>query len=189
MNSQFALTTALVTLAACSSPSDPTQAEIPASADEPRLTVEDFAAAFGTDWAGTLTYLDYGSGERVSISVTAALAPAPQTAEGEAISVTVGYPDEPQYDSTSVIVLRDGGHQYGDQQLIARKKSGDLLEYSTSASGEDADRSASFRFDYVVSTCLYSVAKNVTFDGEAETFERNRYELTPTNRPECAGGQ
>ncbi len=140
-----------------------------------RVTEADIDRLAGGPWVGTLTYLDYGSGKRVSIDSSLVV----RRLEGEPPSweFGVGYSKEPHADSKETVVLGRGGEVLGDEVVVSREVVAGGVKIVTEADGEDDGRKARFRFEHVISEREYTRRKLVRFAGagEGEFFERHVY--------------
>ena len=140
---------------------------------EPRVMADDFARLAGARWAGTLTYLDYGSQKEVSIRSDLIVTRSP---DGSWVFEYV-YPDEPKANGTKTVKLAEGGAMLGDEAVVERASldGGRALRIVTRRRGKDNDREALFRFTYLLDASSFSIRKEVRPEGASEFFERNRY--------------
>lgn len=141
--------------------------------DELRLTTSDLSGLGGKNWAGTLTYLDYGSGEKVAIPVTAHV-----TVKLNCLRLGLIYPGEPEANSTDEICISEDGSQFGEAPLISLQRLGPgFAALQTEAPGQDDDRPALIRQNYILSTSALTSGKEVSFDDGETWIERNEFDL------------
>jgi hypothetical protein len=157
---------ALIVCNGCATHSQPAEAHSTiAAADIDRLT--------GSPWIGTLTYLDYKSGEKTTIDSNVTIRRVGTTRSWE---YAYGYSKEPHADSTEVITLNGEGTKLGDEWVISRDDIPGGVRFITQTTGEDDHKKATLRFEHVVTEHAFSRRKLVKFDGESSFFERHVYE-------------
>jgi uncharacterized protein YdbL (DUF1318 family) len=139
------------------------------------LSEKDLKGLEGETWIGTLTYLDYGSGKKTSIKSNLNVAKKSK----EVWTFAYTYPDEPNANSTSEIMLEADGKKLNGQNVIAKRGSEDgTLQIVTTKEGQDNDKQALFRFTYTITQKALSIRKEVQYVGGSEWFERNVYSWT-----------
>ena len=143
----------------------------------------------GSPWHGTLSYLDYQSNSKATISSTLEVVQQPGLAQvgndfadagvAPGWQFRIGYPDEPKMDSAQVVRIEDGGRRLSGEKVLSRSERGDgVICLVTEERGRDDDRPADFRFTYNIAARAFSIRKEVRPDGAAEFFERNCYRWT-----------
>lgn len=133
----------------------------------------DVSRLTGEVWRGTLTYLDYQSGERTTIPSTLRVTPG----EGDgAWTFAFGYADEPQADGATTIAITEDGAMIGDETVVERIERPDgSVRIVSEQQAEDNNRPAKLRFVYEISDEAFSITKLVRYEGEKEEFERNTF--------------
>ena len=129
----------------------------------------------GAPWSGTLTFLDYRSKKKVSIPSNLNVRP---NGEDEWSWVfEYEYPDEPQANSKEIIQLsKDGSSMNGEVVLERISLPDKTVRFVTEKKGQDNNRSASFRFTYLINAKSFSIRKDVRYEGEEQFFERNAFD-------------
>lgn len=136
------------------------------------VTPESFDPILGTDWAGSLTYMNYQDPFQ-DVTIPAALEVA--VVEG-GFEFSYKYPDEPHANSSSIVVLSEGGSVLMDQPVTANETLADGMQQITTAFAcEDMGKPASCEMIYVLSPNALSMRKMVTYEGEGQAFRRNEY--------------
>lgn len=135
----------------------------------------DFALIEGDGWAGTLTYLDYGTQKLSSIPVALDVAPA----SGRTVTYKIKYPGEAQYNTTEKLKLSKDGTRLNGNAIIERTSQQDeSVEIVTLERGKDDNREADIRTTYKLSSSALTITKDVKFDDGEDFFERNELALT-----------
>jgi len=131
-------------------------------------------------WEGSLTYLDYTSGEPYTMGANVDIKRIGGT---NRLLLSVSYPEEASANSTETLTLSADGTHIDDETVISRAeaKNGDILIVTekTGTDGND-DRPAVFRFTYIIGRSTFSKKKEVRFDGETEWVTRHEYSYTRT---------
>ena len=154
-------------LASCSS-------RPPVDENVAKLEPADIDRLCGAPWVGTLTYLDYTSGQHTTIDSNVTVrrvGSKPATWE-----VGIGYSKEPHADARELVGLSADGTMLGTERVIVMNRSLEgQLRFVTECDGMDDNRQATFRFEHDVSQQSYSRRKMVKFAGTSEWFERHIY--------------
>lgn len=138
------------------------------------VTMDVLRPLFGKEWAGTLTYLDYGSKEQTSIQVAMTVEPV----NDYEIEVTFAYPGEESANSTSRITFSEDGKTFNGQNVVAVESLGNgVTEILTSEYGEDDGKHALLTYTYVIGQNIYSNEKFVLYEGEDRAILRNSYSM------------
>ena len=139
------------------------------------LSPSDLAVVAGTDWTGSLTYLNYQPPfEDVTI---------PANLEVEAtdtgLKFAYVYPDEPHANSTIILKVSEDGQWMMGAPIVSNTllESG-MREVKTAYSCEDMGKAASCEMIYTFGASELNVTKMVTYEGETDAFRRNAYNFT-----------
>lgn len=131
----------------------------------------------GSQWKGTLTYLNYTDSKPVTIPSTFKLTKA---ADGWLFAI--GYDEEPHANSASFLQLVDAGEvlKNGDtsERIVGRTTQGDRVIITTELTGEDDNKPASIRKVYSIAPAAFSIQKLVKFTDGGDWFERHIYRWT-----------
>ena len=139
------------------------------------LSPSDLAVVAGTDWTGSLTYMNYQPPfEDVTI---------PANLEVEAtdtgLKLAYIYPDEPHANSTVTLKVSGNGQWMMGAPIVSNTLSeSGLREVKTAYSCEDMGKKASCEMIYSFGASELNVTKMVTYEGETEAFRRNAYSFT-----------
>ena len=147
-----------------------------ASAMEPApLEVTDLEVAIGSDWTGSLTYLNYQEPFidftiPVTLTVTAAEA---------GLKLAYVYPDEPHANSTVLAEIGANGSELMGEPIVSNTEREDGgREIVTAFDCEDMGRAAACEMTYAFAPKELRIKKMVTYEGETESFRRNAYVFT-----------
>ena len=137
--------------------------------------IEDFRLLEGDDWSGSLTYLDYGSGERVSIPVELKV----QVIDDTSLEYAIRYPDEEEHNASAQLRITGEGSFIDGQEVVSRKWAMDgPLTLTTQGRGYDDNREVDIRFIYVISENEFRMLKDVRFSPDESYINRNEYAFT-----------
>lgn len=140
----------------------------------PRVYARDFNEAVG-QWQGSLTYLDYTSGQPYTMPAELEIRQLPGKNQ---FLLADHYPGEPQADGADTLAIADRGRGLNAARVVSRKKRADgSLELVTESEGVDGNdnRPATFRLTYVLGPAVFSRTKEVRFTGEAVWIKRHEY--------------
>lgn len=141
------------------------------------VKADDLGRLTGAQWKGTLTYLDYGRNEKVSIPSN--LTVSHSGADERSWMFEYRYPDEPKADGGKSVTVGKDGLTINDERVIERTTLADgTLKIVTEKAGKDNDKPSLFRFTYLLGPKSFSIRKEVRHEGAAEFFERNQYSWT-----------
>jgi hypothetical protein len=145
-----------------------------AAISTPKIEPTDFQILTGDKWTGTLSYLDYGNGQKTSIASTLSVK---QSADDKLKWVfDYQYPDEPKASQKrDVILSADGGMIDGDKVVEKQYLPDGTLKFVTEKDGRDNNKPALLRNTYSISSTNFSIKKEVKMEGEKVFFERNEY--------------
>jgi hypothetical protein len=142
---------------------------------EARIKIDDLQILTGTQWSGTLTYLDYRSKKKISIPAN--LNVSPNGADKWSWIFEYVYPDEPQANSREIVRLSKDGRSINGEVVLERIGLPDnTVRLVTEKKGEDNNRSASIRFTYLINAKRFSIRKEVRYEDEDQFFERNGFD-------------
>ena len=145
------------------------------SLNEARIKRDDLQILTGTQWSGTLTYLDYRSKKKVSIPAN--LHVTPNVEDKWSWVFEYVYPDEPHANSREIVRLSEDGRSINGEVVLERLSLPDnTVRFVTEKKGEDNDRSASIRFTYLLNAKSFSIQKEVRYEDEDQFFERNSFD-------------
>jgi hypothetical protein len=149
-------------------------AYVPAPADGPTISPDDFTPLVGTDWKGTLTYLDYGDGKtEVTIPVELMVLQTERT-----FGLYFTFPEDPEADGGADITISDNGRMINQETVTRRLEENGSLMVVTLAPCEDGGVQASCEYTYEISGSAFSIRMMVTLDGDTEAFRRHHYSFT-----------
>ncbi|WP_409432060.1 hypothetical protein ACJ3XI_07510 [Litorimonas sp. RW-G-Af-16] len=142
------------------------------SAEGPTVSLSDLAVLTGDDWVGSLTYLDYSSGEMAEIATKVSI----QAPESRQITYTISYPDEPWEDGTDTIKLSEDGRLV-DGYVVIQSQTGEAGEvmFMTEHAGEDDNQPATIRMAYRVAPKEFQIRKDVKFEASEAFITRSTY--------------
>nr|WP_070960512.1 hypothetical protein [Hyphomonas sp. Mor2] len=146
-----------------------------AAEDPVTVSVEDLSVVIGTEWTGSLTYLNYG--EPVKDFTIPAEIDVAETEGGFKFSFQ--YPDEPHANSTSLTGISADGTQINGETVVANA----LLdtgarEIRTTSSCKDMGKAATCEMIYTLGSKTFEMRKMVTYEGETDAFRRNVFSFT-----------
>ena len=121
----------------------------------------------GARWVGTLTYLDYSKNKSVSIRSDLIVTEVPD--HPASLEFSYLYPDEPKANSKTTISIKNNGASLGDETLVSNTRiDTTTLKIITTNAGQDNNRTAQFRFTYVLNARAFSILKEVRVEGSAD---------------------
>lgn len=146
-----------------------------ALAESPCVTQADLTMLDGAPWTGSLSYLDYSSGESEQIPVTIQF----DKPGKKKVIYRIKYPGESQYNSREKLRISKDGRKLNGEPVVSRSVLEDgtivvVTEYRDKDDGQQAD----IRMTYSLHASRLEIRKEVRFDSDGEYFERNAYRLT-----------
>jgi hypothetical protein len=136
------------------------------------ISLDDFKILNNTSWEGTLTYLDYKSGELTPVSTTMQI-----TITEKVIEQNIQYTWEPNKNVQAKIKIKKNGTHLGKQKVISKTiNDNGTIQLITIAEGKDDNKKATMFYTYEFNSDSYIVLKEVQFKGSNERFMRNTYE-------------
>jgi opacity protein-like surface antigen len=147
---------------------------VSASAQTAKVSPDDMKVIEGSQWMGTLTYLDYGTNKQTSIKSNVTVS---RLDSGKLTwTFDYQYPDEPKANSKDEVVLSPDGKTFDGETVIERIKQADgTLKIITTKEGVDNGKKSLYRFTYLAGKNSFSVKKEVRREGSTEYFVRNEY--------------
>jgi hypothetical protein len=138
------------------------------------LKVKDISNSVG-NWESQLTYLDYSTGKpyKMSANIKVSL-----TENEKGYIMEYEYPKEPQANSKDTTYIVD--KLFGKEKIVEFEN--DLYggyKLVTEIAGEDGNdhKKAKLRHTYLLKSNIYSITKEVKFDGTDKWVKRNEYLL------------
>lgn len=138
------------------------------------LQIKDLAASTGS-WQGELTYLDYTSGKPFTMLANIKIS---LTGDNKGYIMSYEYPKEPQANAKDTTYIKD--KLFGKDKIVGFKMAADRsFTLVTEIVGEDGNdhKKAILRHTYILKSNIYSVVKDVKFDGTDVWIKRNEYQL------------
>ena len=139
------------------------------------LSPSDLAMVAGTDWTGSLTYLNYQPPfEDVTIPANLEV-----DATDTGLKLAYIYPDEPHANSTVTLNVSEDGQMMMGEPIVSNTllESG-TREVKTAFACEDMGKAADCEMTYAFGESELKVTKMVTYKGETDAFRRNAYTFT-----------
>lgn len=149
---------------------------LPALASEPdALEVADLEIVVGTEWTGSLTYLNYQE-PFIDFTIPATLT---VTATEAGLKLAYAYPEEPHANSTVQAEISANGRKLMGEPIVSNTEleTGER-EIRTRFACEDMGRAAVCEMTYSLAPSALRITKMVTYDGETDAFRRNAYVFT-----------
>jgi hypothetical protein len=141
------------------------------------VSIKDFKPVIG-QWQGTLTYLDYSSGK--PFSMPARIKVSRVRKNDQLLILSFRYPDEPKANENDTLVISRGGSAINGAAIVSKEWSaGGLLQIITEERGTDGNenRKALLKHIYQISKKVFSIRKEVKFDGGQNFILRNEYKM------------
>jgi len=144
----------------------------PDSGNGMAVTIDDFRRLEGDNWEGSLSYLNYGSDNRSTIPVKAAI----KVLGKKALQYAIQYPGEEQYNAKERLKLSSDGTRIDGFIITSREQTADgMLILTTEGTGRDDNRPAEVQLIYTVAADRFSIRKNVRFKSSEAYLNRNEY--------------
>ncbi len=141
-----------------------------------RMQPTDLDLLIGKPWSGTLTYLDYTSGEPTTIRSSLSVHRAQSLG---AWKFSIGYGDEPHADTSDVVAVSADGRKFADEPVVERSLELDgSIHVVTECDSTDNGQPVRMRHVYVIGERACSLQKLVRGEGQVEFFERHIYRWT-----------
>lgn len=141
-----------------------------------KLQLTDLLILTNKKWAGTLSYLDYGSAKLVQIQTE--LEVIASTKEKGCYTWITKYPLEPTHNSTDEIIISTDGSSIDEEMVKTRSVLKDgTLKFITEREGSDNNKKALFRITYFISKSQFFRKKEVRYLEDKNWFTRNELSL------------
>ena len=142
--------------------------------ESPEVKTGDLQLLTGSQWTGTLTYLDYRRNKKVSIPSN--LSVSQSTEDKRSWVFEYQYPDEPKANNKNIVTISKDGRIINGETVVERTGlAGKTLKIVTEKSGSDNDKAATLRYTYLIGSKSFSIRKEVRYEGATEYIERNEY--------------
>ena len=143
----------------------------------PVVSVKDFKPAIGK-WTGTLTYLDYSGGK--PYTMPANITVGKDVANTQRIIFYYDYPNEPKANGSDTLLISTGGAVFDGATVVSKERNGRVLRIVTDKNGLDGNdsKAAVIRHIYTIGKKIFSIRKEVKFDGEEKWITRNEYKMS-----------
>lgn len=136
------------------------------------IQASDLATLVG-NWEGSLTYLNYGDNQYVTIETNLEIVAGENENE---LAVTNTYPDEPNAGGSYRLRITKKGMRLNKEPVISRSLLDDgTIEVVTQYRGRDDNKRAQIRITYRISDSSYTSRKDVQYKGETEWIKRNEF--------------
>lgn len=144
-----------------------------------RMQATDLDLLIGEPWSGTLTYLDYTSGETTAIRSSLSVQ---RTRSSGAWNLAIGYSDEPQEDTSDVVAISADGRKFADESVVERRVEPDgSIRVVTECDSTDNGLPVRMRHVYVIGERACSLQKLVRGEGDRGFIERHVYRWAREN--------
>ena len=145
---------------------------------DPVLKAKELEPLIG-EWTGSLTYINYGSGEPYTMPAKLSVAPGKKD---EQFTLLYQYPKEPKANRTGKIVLSKNGRQVNKKPLTSVEQlDNGLLQVITESTGRDDNRKATIRNIYILGAEEFIIRKEVQFENTEAWLTRNEYSFKRPN--------
>lgn len=138
------------------------------------LTSKDLKPLIGA-WQGSLTYLDYTTGEPYTMPADIDIKRIGKTHQYTFFNK---YPDEPKANSTDKVSLSADGTEFNKEKLTSKRRLPNKgIEFTTEVLGQDGNdnKPALFRHTYTITKTTYTCRKEVQFVGTTAWIKRHEY--------------
>ncbi len=138
------------------------------------LSIDDLDDLKG-NWTGSLTYLDYNSGEPFTMPCNVTIT---DTKQANKLQISYNYPKEPAANSKSKITLSKDGRAINKKPIVAiNRKDNGLKEVYCEYEGRDGNdnKEATIRTYYTIGKKEFKIAKFIKFKGTDEWIKRNEF--------------
>lgn len=137
------------------------------------IKLSDFDYLKDTSWKGTLTYMDYQSGELVTIDTTMQL-----DIENDKIVSNIQYTYEPNKNNRSTVKIKQTGTYFGSEKVVSFNNDNGTITLVTTYQGKDNGKNADMYITRTMTSSTYTVSKKVVYKDTKEELIRNRYSYT-----------
>ena len=137
------------------------------------VSTSDFEILDNTNWKGTLTYLDYQSGELSSIDTNLQV-----EIEGNKVKSNLQYVYEPHKNNKSSVQIKKNGTYYGKEKIVSNTLNNGTRTIITTYEGKDNGKKATMFITHEFNKTSYTISKKVAYKNTDESLVRNTYKFT-----------
>ena len=134
------------------------------------ISIKDFESLNNTNWKGTLSYLDYQSGEISNVETTLQI-----KIEGDKVKSNMQYTYEPNKNNKSSVQIKKSGTHYGNEKIVSNTFKNGTRTIVTTYTGKDDNRKANIFITHKFNNTCYKIQKKVVFINTNESIVRNTY--------------
>ena len=142
--------------------------------NEYKITPNDLEILIGY-WEGTLTYLDYSTGEPFKMPANLKIEQGKNKYQLKLYNI---YANEPKANNTSKFVISKDGKKIDGKPIFSRKTNqNNELEFIVEYPGKDGNdkKKATIRQIYVLGNSSFVIRKEVKFQDQNEWIKRNEF--------------
>jgi len=136
-----------------------------------KISPNDLERAVG-EWQGSLTYLDYQTGEPYTMPANLVVKPG---GNEYGLILQYIYPNEPKANSSETIEMSSDGSKLNKHTVTSRQERDGQIEIHTEHMGKDNDKKALIRHIYIMGTNSFIMLKEVQFDASEGWIKRNEF--------------
>ena len=160
---------------ACAAPASNVATASEISQSDISVTEQDFGRLAGTNWTGTLSYLDYSSKKMSAIPVGLDF----KSPKGRTLKYVITFPNEPQYNSKEKMKLSRDGKQLDGHMVVSKSTESDgSLNIITQHKGKDDGQTAMIKMRYNINDNAFTITKDVKPMTAQAYFLRSEYKFT-----------
>lgn len=143
-----------------------------ASVEENVIELKDLQNLLGK-WNGTLTYIDYSSGEPFSMPSNLEVQ---SKKTNRKLILSYEYPNESQANDSDKLRISKNKSSLNGKPIVSRTKTVDGdTKIVTEHMSKDANRKALIRNVYIIGASKFIMRKEVQFEGSDDWLKRNEY--------------
>ena len=136
------------------------------------VTTDDLKTLLG-EWAGTLTYIDYGTNKPFTMPANLIVS---QGKNNNQIVLNNNYPNEPNANSRDKIKISIDGTQLNKLDIKSKQVfPNGQVQITTQYSGKDNGKQALIKNIYIFGTSEFIIRKVVKFENSDDWLMRNEY--------------
>ncbi len=137
------------------------------------VLISDFESLNHTEWKGTLTYMDYQSGEPTTIETMLQI-----TIEGNGVKSNMQYVYEPHKNNKSSVSIKKDGTYYGNEKIVSNTINNDTRTIVTTYEGKDNGEKVTMFITHKFNDTNYTISKKVVYKNTKESLVRNTYKFS-----------
>ena len=139
------------------------------------VTTDDLKTLLG-EWAGTLTYTDYGTNKPFTMPANLIVN---QGKNNYQLILNINYPKEPNANSKDKIKISKNGTQLNKLDIKSKVVlPNGQIQITTQYSGKDNGKKALIKNIYIIGTSVFIIRKEVKFENSEDWFMRNEYKYS-----------